>query len=112
MTDDLDKELQEATQAVDLASGLVRLQEAHVARMRQAGIDTQQAEALLAAYRDGARYATKRRNEALGRLKGPPHLKNQWETVQRSTTSLSYRFSNSGSLAMDCAIWRASAGVR
>jgi hypothetical protein len=70
----LEQELHAASEAVRDANGLVRHQEAEVIRMREAGLNTQQAEALLAAYRDGVRFATERRKalEELARLRWRP----------------------------------------
>jgi hypothetical protein len=61
MSDHLKQELALATQAVKDADNLMRMQEAEVTRMREAGLNTKRAEALLAAYRDGVRYATERK---------------------------------------------------
>ena len=60
----VETELQEASEAVRAAAALVREQEAKVAGMRAAGINTSGAESLLAAYRAAARYAA----ECLDRL--------------------------------------------
>jgi hypothetical protein len=53
----MDLALGQAEYAVKEADRLVRAQEAEVTRMRRAGIDTTHAEALLCAYREGARLA-------------------------------------------------------
>jgi hypothetical protein len=58
----VEKELQEAIEAVQTATALVREQEDKIAMMKAAGVDTSQAESLLAAYRAAARYATERRD--------------------------------------------------
>jgi hypothetical protein len=59
-----EEELQVADQAVQAAHSLIRAQEADIGRMREAGLNTQRAEALLHAYRDGARL-TEERKQAL-----------------------------------------------
>jgi hypothetical protein len=43
--------------AVEEARGIVRAQEAEVARMRLAGVDVSRADTLLRAYKEGARLA-------------------------------------------------------
>jgi hypothetical protein len=53
----MDVALREAEHAVIEANRLVRAQEAEVTRMRRVGLDTAHAEALLCAYREGARLA-------------------------------------------------------
>ena len=58
----MEKELQEATEAVHSASALVREQEATIATMKAAGIDTSRAESLSSAYRAAARFAAERRD--------------------------------------------------
>ena len=57
----LEQDLQAAEQALQAAQGLMRAQEAEVRRMRLAGLNPLRAEALLSAYREGVRLATKRR---------------------------------------------------
>jgi hypothetical protein len=71
MSDHLKQELAVATQAVRDADNLMRMQEAEAARMREGGLNTERAEALLAAYREGVRYAIERRKalEELARLR-------------------------------------------
>jgi hypothetical protein len=49
--------LRSAEAAVEEAQGLIRAQEAEVARIRSAGLDASQAETLLRAYKEGARLA-------------------------------------------------------
>jgi hypothetical protein len=49
--------LRSAEAAVEEARGLIRAQEAEVARIRSAGLDARQAETLLRAYKEGARLA-------------------------------------------------------
>lgn len=58
----VESELNEALEAVQAATALVREQESKIARMKSAGINTSRAEALLSAYRSAARYATERRD--------------------------------------------------
>ena len=58
----VESELHEAIEAVQAATALVREQEDKIATMKAAGIDTGQAESLLAAYRAAARYAAERRD--------------------------------------------------
>ena len=58
----VEKELQEAIEAVQSATALVREQEAKIAAMKAAGIDTSRAESLLSAYRAAAHYAAERRD--------------------------------------------------
>lgn len=57
---DHEEEVQAADQAVQAAHSLIRAQEADVDRMRAVGLNTQRAEALLHAYREGARLAEER----------------------------------------------------
>jgi hypothetical protein len=58
----VEQELQEAIEAVHAASALVREQEAKIATMKAAGIDTSRAESLSSAYRAAARFAAERRD--------------------------------------------------
>jgi hypothetical protein len=61
-TSTVERELQEALEAVQLATALVCEQEAKIARMEATGCNTGQAKCLLSAYRAAARYAAERRD--------------------------------------------------
>jgi hypothetical protein len=58
----LETKLQEAHEAVRSATAIVRDQEAKVARMKAAGLNTSNDESLLSAYRAAARYVGERRD--------------------------------------------------
>jgi copper homeostasis protein CutC len=58
----VEQELQEAIEATQAATALVREQEDKIATMKAAGVDTSRAEALLAAYRAAAHLAADRRD--------------------------------------------------
>jgi hypothetical protein len=58
----VESELKDAIEAVHAATALVREQEAKIAVMKAAGIDTSRAESLLSAYRAAARFAADRRD--------------------------------------------------
>jgi hypothetical protein len=62
MDSDFDLNLGEAEEAIRSALGLARAQEARVAEMRAHGLDTREAEALLAAYRHGVHLAVRRKS--------------------------------------------------
>jgi hypothetical protein len=55
-------ELREATEAARAATDLVHAQEAKIAAMKAAGMNTSEAESLLASYRSAVQMATERRN--------------------------------------------------
>ena len=61
MQGDLESNLSEADAAIRSALGLARAQEGRVEQMRAAGLETRQAEALLAAYRQGVHLAVRRK---------------------------------------------------
>lgn len=58
---DMAQSLKQAEHAVEKANCLVRAQEALVAKMNMLGLDAKRAEALLAAFREGARLAEEQR---------------------------------------------------
>jgi len=69
MTDELEKALTEADQAIEDSKNLARVQEAQIARMKATGRKTSHAEAVLAAYQYGIGLAMRRRKalEAVAR---------------------------------------------
>jgi hypothetical protein len=58
----IEQELQEAIEAAQAATALVREQEDKITTMKAAGLDASRAEALLAAYRAAAHLAADRRD--------------------------------------------------
>jgi hypothetical protein len=67
----MDVALRQAEHAVIEAKRLVRAQEAQVTRMQMAGLDTTHAEALLYAYREGARLAQEQQQlDEIGEMQG------------------------------------------
>ena len=62
MQSDLELSLAEADEAIKSALSLARAQEARVEQMRVQGVDTHEAEALLAAYRYGVHLAVRRKS--------------------------------------------------
>jgi len=62
MQSDLELNLAEADQAIRSALSLARAQEARVDQMRAQGLDTSEAENLLAAYRHGVHLAFRRKS--------------------------------------------------
>lgn len=57
-----ESDLAETDEAVRAALSLARAQEARVKQMRAAGLETREAEALLAAYRHGVELAVRRKS--------------------------------------------------
>jgi 2-methylcitrate dehydratase PrpD len=66
-------ELAEADEAIRAALSLARAQEARVKQMRAAGLQTGEAEALLAAYRHGVHLAIRRKSSLEGPLRRNSH---------------------------------------
>jgi hypothetical protein len=62
MHGELEYHLAEAEETVKTALSLARAQEARVAQMRTAGLETKEAEALLAAYRHGVHLGVRRKS--------------------------------------------------
>lgn len=62
MESDLELSLAEADEAIRSALNLARAQEVRVEQMRAEGIETREAEALLAAYRHGVHLAVRRKS--------------------------------------------------
>ena len=62
MDSDLELSLAEADEAIRSALRLARAQEARVEEMRAEGVDTREAESLLAAYRYGVHLAVRRKS--------------------------------------------------
>jgi hypothetical protein len=70
--DDFDQQLADAEEAINTAQNLARSQEQQVARMQKEGLNTRDAEALLAAYRLGVQLAVQRKASLEAALRPRP----------------------------------------
>ena len=71
----VETELQEAIEAVRSATALVVEQEAKIATMKAAGLNTNDAESLLAAYRAAAHYAGEQHDDLQSIIQNRPAAK-------------------------------------
>jgi hypothetical protein len=65
------EDLQGIEEVLRIAKALARSQEADINRMREAGLDIKQAEALLSAYREALRLAAEQHRRLSERSSGP-----------------------------------------